>query len=92
MYYHSVLFSMPILKINPFRAIIKDGCNLPGSAATLEDKYLKYMKTTTKQAGLVFTNRILGYAFRFLLQTVLARFLGPDKYGLYLLELTVANV
>ncbi len=50
------------------------------------------MKTATKQAGLVFTSRMLGYVLGFLLQTVLARFLGPDKYGLYSLGLTLANV
>jgi len=54
--------------------------------------YERYLKTTSKQAGLVFGTRIIGYFLGFAMQAILARFLGPDKYGVYSLGLTIANV
>lgn len=59
-----------------------------------EDKqlYERYLKTTSKQAGMVFGTRVIGYLLGFAMQAIFARFLGPDKYGLYSLGLTVANV
>ncbi|QTA38421.1 flippase [Thermosipho ferrireducens] len=58
----------------------------------MTEKYNRYVKTVTKQAGLVFSSRVLGFIFGFALQTLFARLLGADKYGLYSLGLTVANV
>jgi len=60
--------------------------------AKLGEKYNVYMKIATKQAGLVFTIRILGYILGFANQTIFARFLGVDKYGLYSLGLTIVNI
>jgi len=53
----------------------------PGVLEKLEDEYSIYMRTATKQAGLVFTSRILGYALGFSLQTVLARFSEQTNMG-----------
>ncbi|MHA1868937.1 MAG: flippase [Candidatus Heimdallarchaeaceae archaeon] len=54
--------------------------------------YEKYLKTSSKQAGMVFGTKVIGYLLGFAMQAVFARFLGVDKYGLYSLGLTVANV
>ena len=58
----------------------------------MEAKYEKYLKITAKQAGMIFSTRILGYLLGFALQVIFARFLGADLYDLYALGLTVTNV
>jgi len=57
-----------------------------------QSTYEEYLKTATKQAGLVFSARVIGYILGFAMQVIFARLLGPDQYGLYSLGLTIANV
>ncbi|WP_041843852.1 flippase [Thermotoga sp. RQ7] len=58
----------------------------------METKYERYLKVTVKQAGMIFSTRVIGYLLGFALQVMFARFLGADLYGLYALGLTVTNV
>lgn len=57
-----------------------------------QSTYEKNLKLTTKQAGLVFSTRVVGYLLGFVSQAVFARLLGADEFGLYSLGLTIANV
>ncbi|SHH27911.1 oligosaccharide flippase family protein [Thermosipho atlanticus] len=58
----------------------------------MTEKYNRYVKTATREAGLVFSIRVIAFILGFAMQTLFARLLGADKYGLYSLGLTVANV
>ncbi|PLV59331.1 flippase [Thermotoga sp. KOL6] len=58
----------------------------------METRYENYLKTTVKQAGMVFFVRVVGYLLGFVLQLVFARLLGVGLYGLYSLGFTVVNV
>ncbi|MBO8161175.1 MAG: flippase [Thermosipho sp. (in: Bacteria)] len=55
-------------------------------------EYKQYLKLTSKQAGLTFGTRVIGYILGFFLQAIFAKLLGSDKYGLYALGFSLASM
>jgi len=50
------------------------------------------LRTATKQAGLAFISKTLGYILGFISQAIFVHLLGVKQYGLFSLGLTIVNV
>jgi O-antigen/teichoic acid export membrane protein len=48
-------------------------------------EYRSYLTTATKEAGFTFAGRLLGLAFGFVVQAIVARLLGADALGVFVL-------
>ena len=56
---------------------------------SIQDEQKQYLSKVTKEAGYAFTGKIFGLLFGFVAQAVLARLLGADILGVYVLGWTV---
>lgn len=54
-----------------------------------EREYRGYLSTATKEAGFTFMGRLLGLMFGFVVQAVVARLLGADILGVFVLAWTI---
>ena len=52
-------------------------------------EYRSYLTTATKEAGFTFVGRLLGLMFGFVVQAVVARLLGADALGVFVLGWTI---
>ena len=48
-------------------------------------EYRSYLTTATKEAGFTFAGRLIGLAFGFVVQAIVARLLGADALGVFVL-------